>query len=157
MIVTIRKGTIDDLPQVFALIQELADFERAPQEVTNTLEEMERDGFGENAIYKFFVAESEEGVIGLALYYTAYSTWKGKTIYLEDLIVTARLRRGGIGRRLFNAVALEARNVGAKRFAWQVLEWNEPAINFYKNIGATLDGEWINCRMTEEQLQNYPS
>ncbi len=157
MLVTIRKGTIDDLPQMLALIQELADFERAPQEVTNTLEEMERDGFGENAIYKFFVAESEEGVIGLALYYTAYSTWKGKTIYLEDLIVTATARRGGIGRRLFNAVALEARNVGAKRFAWQVLEWNEPAISFYKKVGATLDSEWINCRMTEEQLQNYPS
>jgi GNAT superfamily N-acetyltransferase len=157
MSVTVRKGTIDDLPQVYTLIKELAEYERAPQEVTNTLEEMERDGFGENPIYKFFVAESVEGIIGIALYYTAYSTWKGKTIYLEDLIVTERLRRGGVGRQLFDAVAREAKEVGAKRFAWQVLDWNKPAIAFYNKIGATLDGEWFNCRMTEEQLQEYTS
>ncbi|MCC9168474.1 GNAT family N-acetyltransferase [Pontibacter harenae] len=155
MIITIRKGTEADIEQVHALVQELAIFERAPQEVTNTVEDMLRDGFGENPIFKFFVADSDEGIVGLALYYTAYSTWKGKTTYLEDLVVTERLRRTGIGRMLFNAVAKEAKEVGAKRFAWQVLEWNEPAIAFYKKIGATLDGEWFNCRMTEEQLQSY--
>lgn len=116
---------------------------------------MQRDGFGENPIYKFFVAENESGIVGIALYYTAYSTWKGKTIYLEDLVVTEKLRRAGIGRKLFNAVAEEAKTVGAKRFRWQVLEWNEPAIAFYKKIGADLDGEWINCTMTEEQIQQY--
>ncbi|QCR24172.1 GNAT family N-acetyltransferase [Pontibacter sp. SGAir0037] len=156
MNITVRKGTIDDLPQVLKLVQELADFERAPQEVTNTLEDMRRDGFGQEPIFKFFVAESEEeGIVGLSLYYTAYSTWKGKTIYLEDLVVTEHLRRSGIGRQLFNAVAQEAKEVGAKRFAWQVLEWNEPAIAFYKKIGASLDGEWYNCRMTEEQIKAY--
>ncbi|WP_439880642.1 GNAT family N-acetyltransferase [Pontibacter sp. MBLB2868] len=153
--IQIRKGIIDDLPQVLGLIQELAVYERAPEEVTNTLEEMQRDGFGENPIFKFFVAESEEGIVGIALYYTAYSTWKGKTIYLEDLVVTERLRRGGIGKKLFNAVAQEAKETGAKRFRWQVLDWNEPAIAFYNAIGAELDGQWINCTMTEQQIQDY--
>lgn len=155
MSIEIRRGTIEDLPQLMALVKELAEFERAPQEVTNTLLEMERDGFGENRIFKFFVAEAPEGIIGIALYYTAYSTWKGPTLYLEDLVVTERMRRSGIGKKLFNAVAQEAKETGAKRFAWQVLNWNEPAIAFYKKIGATLDSEWINCRMTEEQIQNY--
>lgn len=143
------------MPQVHGLIRELAEFERAPLEVTTTVEEMERDGFGENPIYKFFVAEGAEGIVGIALYYTAYSTWKGRTLYLEDLVVTERLRRQGVGRKLFNAVAQEAKDTGAKRFRWQVLEWNEPAIAFYKTIGADLDGEWINCTMTEEQIQKY--
>ena len=153
--INIRKGIIDDLPQVLGLIQELAEYERAPNEVTNTLEDMERDGFGENQIFKFFVAEGEEGIVGIALYYTAYSTWKGKTLYLEDLVVTERMRRSGVGRKLFDAVAQEAKETGVKRFRWQVLEWNEPAIAFYNKIGAELAGEWINCTMTEEQIRNY--
>ncbi|WP_276498581.1 GNAT family N-acetyltransferase [Pontibacter litorisediminis] len=155
MEIQIRKGTIDDLPQVYALIKELAEYEKAPNEVTNTLLEMERDGFGENAIYKFFVAEGEEGVVGLALYYTAYSTWKGRMLFLEDLVVTEKLRRTGIGKKLFNAVAQEARDTGAKRFKWQVLEWNEPAIAFYRKIGAALDAEWINCSLNEEQIRQF--
>ncbi|MCC9135830.1 GNAT family N-acetyltransferase [Pontibacter silvestris] len=155
MSVTVRKGTESDLPQVLALIQELAEFERAPNEVTNTLEDMQRDGFGENPIFSFFAAETAEGIVGIALYYTAYSTWKGKTLYLEDLVVTERLRRSGIGRKLFNAVAQEAKKTGMKRFRWQVLEWNEPAIAFYKKIGADLDGEWFNCTMTAQQIQDY--
>jgi GNAT superfamily N-acetyltransferase len=140
---------------VHDLIKELALFERAPQEVTNTVAEMERDSFGENPIFSFFVAETADAIIGIALYYIAYSTWKGKTLYLEDLIVTEKQRRTGVGKKLFDAVAQEAKAIGAKRFAWQVLEWNEPAIAFYKKIGANLDGEWINCRMTEEQIQQY--
>ncbi|MDX5346076.1 MAG: GNAT family N-acetyltransferase [Hymenobacteraceae bacterium] len=151
----IRRGTEADLPQVLDLIKELADYERAPQEVTNTLEDMSRDGFGPNPIFGFFVAERESKIIGIALYFTAYSTWKGRTLYLEDLVVTQQYRRTGIGKKLFDAVATEAFKTGAKRFAWQVLEWNEPAINFYKKIGATLDGEWINCRMREEEVATY--
>lgn len=140
---------------MYALIQELAVFERAPEEVTNTVEDMRRDGFGENPVYKFFVAESEERIVGIALYYTAYSTWKGRTLWLEDLVVTERLRRAGIGRKLFNAVAQEAKETGAKRFRWQVLDWNEPAITFYKSVGADLGEEWINCTLTEAQIQNF--
>jgi GNAT superfamily N-acetyltransferase len=153
--IQIRKGTIDDLPQVLQLIQELAEYEKAPNEVTNTLEDMQRDGFGEHPIFEFFVAEDQEAIVGIALYYTAYSTWKGRTIYLEDLVVTERLRRSGIGKKLFDVVAEEAKRLGAKRFRWQVLEWNEPAIAFYKKIGADLDGEWMNCTMTEQQIQEY--
>lgn len=154
--IQIRKGTIDDLPQVLQLIHELAVYEKAPQEVTNTLEDMHWDGFGERPIFEFFVAESgEDGIVGIALYYMGYSTWKGKMLYLEDLIVTERLRRSGIGKKLFDAVAAEAKRVNAKRFRWQVLEWNEPAIAFYKKIGAEMDGEWLNCTMTEQQILNY--
>lgn len=152
---TIRKGIEADLPQVYQLIKELALYERAPQEVTNNLEEMVRDGFGERPIFAFFVAEEGEEVIGLALYYTAYSTWKGRTLYLEDLIVTESHRRSGVGKKLFDAVALEAHQTNARRMAWQVLEWNEPAIGFYKKINASLDAEWINCRLTEEEISRY--
>jgi N-acetylglutamate synthase-like GNAT family acetyltransferase len=153
--IQVRKGTIDDLPEVHALIRELAEYEKAPEEVTNTVEDMKWDGFGENPIFKFFVAETEKGIVGIALYYTAYSTWKGKMIFLEDLVVTENMRRSGIGKMLFNAVAREAKEVGAKRFKWQVLDWNEPAIAFYKKIGADLSGEWLNCNMNEEQINAY--
>lgn len=151
----IRPGTRQDLPQVYGLIQELALYERAPQEVTNTLAELEQDGFGEKPIFGFFVAEEEDRIIGLALYYTAYSTWKGRMLYLEDLIVKEAYRRSGIGKRLFNAVAVHARKTKAKRMAWQVLEWNEPAIAFYRKINASFDAEWINCRLSEEQIAAY--
>ncbi len=153
--IKIREGVEADLPQVFALIQELAEYERAPQEVTNTLEMMRQDGFGKDPIFRFFVAENEAGIIGIAVYYIAYSTWKGKTLYLEDLVITEKYRRFGIGKKLFDAVAKKAEELGAKRFAWQVLDWNEPAINFYKNVKASLDGEWINCRMTEQEIKAY--
>jgi GNAT superfamily N-acetyltransferase len=155
MNITIREGMEADLPQAFALIQELAEFERAPQEVTNTLDMMREDGFGQNPIFKFFVAESEAVIIGIAVYFIAYSTWKGKTLYLEDLVVTEKYRRFGVGKKLFNAVAQKAEALGAKRFAWQVLDWNEPAIHFYRNVNANLDPEWINCRMTEAEIQKY--
>ena len=155
MNITIREGKEADLPGTFTLIRELAEYEKAPQEVTNNLEMMREDGFGTNPIFKFFVAEAAEGIIGIAIYFTAYSTWKGKTIYLEDLVVTEKYRRFGIGNKLFDAVAKKAEELGAKRFAWQVLEWNEPAISFYRKAKANLDPEWINCRMTDKELQAY--
>lgn len=153
---TIRRGTIADLPQVLALIQELAVYERAPHEVTNTLADMERDGFGPDPIFKFFVAEkAPQQIVGLALYYTAYSTWKGRMLFLEDLVVTEEVRGTGLGKLLFDAVVAEARTSGAHRMKWQVLEWNEPAIGFYKKIGANLDPEWHNGNLNAEQLQAY--
>ena len=155
MNITIREGKETDLPGAFALIKELAEYEKAPQEVSNNLEMMREDGFGTNPIFKFFVAEASEGIIGIAVYFTAYSTWKGKTIYLEDLVVTEKYRRFGIGKKLFDTVAKKAEKLGAKRFAWQVLEWNEPAIQFYLKAQANLDPEWINCKMTEKELQEY--
>jgi GNAT superfamily N-acetyltransferase len=153
----IRRGREADLPQVLALIQELAEYEKAPHEVTNTLADMQRDGFGLEPIFGFFVAEQPAGgpIIGLALYYTAYSTWKGRMLFLEDLVVTEAARGTGLGRKLFDAVVAEARRTSANRLKWQVLEWNEPAIGFYKKIGANLDPEWHNGNLTAEQLQAY--
>ena len=151
----IRIGTQEDLPQVYALIQELAEYERASQEVTNTLAAMQEDGFGEKPVFEFLVAEVAGNVVGIALYYLAYSTWKGKMLFLEDLIITEAYRRYGLGKKLFDAFARRAQELGAKRLKWQVLEWNEPAIAFYKKLNCNLDGEWINCNMTEEQIAAY--
>lgn len=153
---TLRRGREADLPRVLALIQELAAYERAPHEVTNTLDMMRRDGFGPEPIFGFFVLESGPDLLGLALFYTAYSTWKGRMLFLEDLVVTEAARRGGYGRQLFEAVVQEARRTGAQRMKWQVLDWNEPAIAFYKKLGANLDGEWLNGNLTAEQLAAFP-
>ena len=116
---TIRKGVKADLPQVLNLIRELAVYERAPLEVTVTVEEMEQDGFGDNPIFKFFVAESENEIIGISLYYIKYSTWKGKCIFLEDIIVTEQLRKHGIGKKLFDEVVKIAKETKVKRLEWQ--------------------------------------
>ena len=152
----LRRGREADLPQVLALIQELATYERAPDAVTNTLEAMRRDGFGPAPVFNFFVLEDVRGTLtGLALYYTAYSTWKGRMLYLEDLVVTEAARRGGFGRLLFEAVVAEARATGAQRLKWQVLDWNEPAITFYQKLGANLESEWLNGNLTAEQLAAF--
>jgi GNAT superfamily N-acetyltransferase len=152
----IRRGTEADLPQVLGLIKELAAYERAADAVTNTLDDMRRDGFGPEPIFRFFVLENDAAaIIGLALYYTAYSTWKGRMLFLEDLVVTEAARRGGYGRRLFEAVVAEARATGAKRMKWQVLDWNEPAIGFYRKLGANIESEWLNGNLTETQLAAY--
>lgn len=144
------------MPQVLALIQELAAYERAPEAVTNTLAAMQRDGFGPAPIFSFFVLENDAAdIIGLALFYTAYSTWKGRMLYLEDLVVTETARRGGYGRLLFDAVVAEARATGAVRLKWQVLNWNEPALAFYKKLGAAIEDEWLNGNLDEAKLAAY--
>ena len=154
--ILLRRGIETDLPQVLGLIQELAEYERAPEAVTNTLAAMQRDGFGPDPIFSFFVLEDEaQKIIGLALFYTAYSTWKGRMLYLEDLVVTEAARRGGFGRLLFDAVVAEARATGAVRLKWQVLEWNEPAIGFYQKLGANIENEWLNGNLDEAQLNSY--
>lgn len=153
--VEIRKGTESDLPGVMELIKELAIYEKAPDEVDNTIEKMKEEGFGPQPVFKFLVAVKGQAIIGLALYFYSYSTWKGKCIYLEDLIVTEPERGSGVGRKLFDAVAEIAKKENAGRLQWQVLDWNEPAINFYKGLGAELDGEWFNCKLRREQLQEY--
>ncbi|HEX8330188.1 MAG TPA: GNAT family N-acetyltransferase [Hymenobacter sp.] len=154
--IVLRRGVEADLPQVLALIQELAEYERAPEAVTNTLAAMQRDGFGPAPIFSFFVLENTASeIVGLALFYTAYSTWKGRMLYLEDLVVTESARRGGLGKLLFDAVVAEARATGAIRLKWQVLEWNESAISFYKKLGATIEDEWFNGNLDEGQLASY--
>lgn len=138
---------------MLALVKELALYEKAPQEVTVTLAEMEDAGFGTNAVWSAFVAESEGMIVGMALYYTKYSTWKGKCIFLDDIVVTESWRGKGIGKLLFEEVIKVAKEQHARRLEWQVLEWNTPAINFYNKFSAVLDPEWINGKLTYEQLQ----
>ena len=153
--IIIRKGTKKDLPKVLSLIKELALYEKAPDEVTITLDELIEDGFGSNPIYGLFVAEQEEDIIGIALYYEKYSTWKGRCLYLEDIVVTEQKRGTGIGHRLFQEVIEVAKARNSARMEWQVLDWNEPAIGFYKRYNANLDGEWLNGKFTREQIQSY--
>ena len=156
----IRTGLQSDLPRVLELIKELALFEKAPHEVTNTLEMMNEDGFGKHPIFGFFVAENDSGkIIGLSLYYWRYSTWKGKRLYLEDIIVTESERGKGAGKLLFDRTMQHALDENCTGMMWQVLDWNEPAINFYKKYGSKLDNEWVNCHLEREQIQQllYPA
>ncbi len=151
----IRKGTQTDLQAAHDLIIELAVYENAPNEVETTVESMLEDGFGKNSIFEFFVAEENGVIVGLALFYYRYSTWKGKSIYLEDLVVSEKHRGKGYGKALLDAIVKEAKSINANQVCWQVLDWNEPAINFYKSLNAILDAEWINCRLNKEQIANY--
>ena len=140
----IRRAERKDCARLLELIRELADYEKAPQEVTVTRNHFEESGFGENPVWWAFVAEMNGRVEGFALYYIRYSTWKGQCLYLEDFIVTEQLRGKGAGKLLFDRIIGETKEKGFKRMVWQVLEWNEPAIHFYKKYNATLDGEWVN-------------
>lgn len=151
--VTTRVGKKEDLPRVLELIKELAEYERAPHEVSNTLALMETDGFGINPIFGFFVAEEGTVIHGLSLYYYRYSTWKGKRLYLEDIIVTQSQRGKGIGKELFDITMKKALDENCTGMMWQVLEWNTPAIEFYKKYNATLDSEWINCHLEAGQIR----
>lgn len=155
--INIREGRREDLPQVMELIQELATFEREPHEVETTIEQMEKDGFGEQPVFEFFVAEdqSDGRIIGLALYFYSYSTWKGKCLYLEDLIVTQSYRGKGIGKKLFDKIMEKAQQADTRRVVWQVLDWNEPAIKFYQSLGAAMLPEWVTCRLVKDQILEY--
>jgi GNAT superfamily N-acetyltransferase len=134
------------------LIHELALYEKAPHEVTVTLEHFEESGFGANPVWWAFVAV-ENGIIqGFAMYYIRYSTWKGQRMWLEDLIVTEEMRGKGVGSLLFDALIEEAKEKKFNGIVWQVLEWNEPAINFYKKLNASFDPEWINCALSIENM-----
>ncbi|MDP3667080.1 MAG: GNAT family N-acetyltransferase [Sediminibacterium sp.] len=144
MVISIRKAEKKDCERLLQLIRELADYEKAPAEVTVTLEHFEESGFGENPVWWAFVAEFDERIEGFALYYIRYSTWKGQCIYLEDFLVTEKLRGQGAGKLLFDRVIAAAKEKGMTRIVWQVLEWNEPALNFYRKYNAVLDPEWVN-------------
>lgn len=143
----IRPGTENDLSATLKLIKELAVFERAPNAVIVTEEQLKQDGFGKNPLYGLLVAEEEGSVVGISLYYNRYSTWKGKCLYLEDLIVTEEHRGKGIGLELFLATKKVAKETGCYKMVWQVLDWNTPAIDFYKQQGADIDPEWYNCEI----------
>jgi GNAT superfamily N-acetyltransferase len=145
MSINIRRAVKDDCPRLLELVEELAAYERAPKEVTVTLEHFVESGFGEKPVWWAFVAESETEVVGFALYYIRYSTWKGQAMYLEDILITNEWRGKGIGKLLFDRLIEEAKEKKFNRIIWQVLDWNEPAINFYKKYDADIDGGWLNC------------
>ncbi len=152
---TIRKGEKADLPRVLELVKELALYEKAPEQVINTVELMEQDGFGEHPVFGFFVAikDSTEEIIGISIYYYRYSTWKGRRLYLEDIVVTESERGNGAGKLLFDRTMRKCLEDNCSGMMWQVLDWNEPAINFYKKYGADLDGEWINCNLQSNEIK----
>ena len=150
--IKVREAHSLDCPAIFELVKELALFEKAPHEVSVTIEEMMEAGFGVRPVWKAFVAEEDGRIIGFALYYIRYSTWKGNRMYLEDLLVTEKKRGLGIGKILFDAIIQECKDKGFKGIVWQVLDWNTPAINFYNKYSAHLDEEWINCSLSEEQI-----
>ncbi len=141
----IRKAVAADCPRLLELVQELAEYEKAPQEVTVTLEHFVESGFGTNPVWWAFVAEVDGKVQGFALYYIRYSTWKGQRMYLEDILVTESMRGKGLGKLLFDQLIVEAKERKLNGIVWQVLEWNEPAIQFYKKYDAAFDPEWVNC------------
>jgi len=155
MNISLRKANETDLPAVLDLIKELATYERAPKEVTITLHDLKKDGFGEHPIFEIILAENEKEILGMAFYFYSYSTWKGKCIYLEDIIVKEAHRGNKIGKLLFEAVIMKCKESGAKRMQWQVLDWNTPAINFYNKYNASLDPTWITGRLTEDQINTF--
>ena len=151
MEIKIRKAVRKDCARMMELIQELATYEKAPDEVTVTLSHFEESGFGQNPVWWAFVAEVSGVVVGMALYYVRYSTWKGQRMYLEDLLVTEEMRGKKIGSLLFDALIQEAKDKKFIGMNWQVLDWNEPAINFYKKYNARFDPEWLNCSISFNQ------
>jgi GNAT superfamily N-acetyltransferase len=150
----IRKGKKEDMQGVLALIQELAVFEKEPDAVLITEEDLVRDGFGENPLFQVFVAEVDNDIVGIALYYYRYSTWKGKTIHLEDLVVKDSMRGTGLGYALYSEIIKQAKKDKVRRIDWNVLDWNTTAIEFYKKSGANVLDEWRVAQMDEAGI-NY--
>ncbi len=147
----VRKGIKKDIPQVLNLIKELAEFEKALDQVSNTVERLENDGFGESPVYNLFVAESDTKIVGMAITFFRYSTWKGKNLYIEDLIVTDKFRRKGVGIKIFEEVKRFAKKSLCTGISLQVLDWNKTGINFYKKLNMTFDDEWVNCYLSIDE------
>ena len=152
---TIRKATIEDASAILRLIKELAVYEKEPEAVVVTIKDLKQDGFGENPLFQTIIAEKEGDIVGMALYYYRYSTWKGKTIHLEDLIVKQSMRGQNIGSVLYRAVLKQAYNEKIRRVEWAVLDWNTPARDFYIKSGAKILNGWETVQMDEEGLKNY--
>jgi GNAT superfamily N-acetyltransferase len=148
MSINIRKAVKEDCPRLMELVHELAVYEKEPDAVTVSMEHFVESGFGPSPVWWAFVAEEAGVVQGFALYYIRYSTWKGQRLYLEDLLVSEAMRGKGLGKLLFERVLQEAKDNNYSGMVWQVLDWNEPAINFYKKYQAAIDSGWLNCGIT---------
>jgi GNAT superfamily N-acetyltransferase len=155
MDIDIRKGTPSDMPDVLRLIRELATFEREPEAVVLTADDLVRDGYGKNPLFQTLVAEVDGSVVGMALFYPRYSTWKGPTVHLEDLIVTESYRERGIGKALYTKVLEYSYELGVRRVEWVVLDWNTPAIDFYLDTGAVVLRDWDTAQIDRESIRNY--
>ena len=151
----LRKGEKEDMPTVLLLIKELAVFEKEPDAVVLTEADLVRDGFGESPLFHTFVAEVVGEIVGIALYYYRYSTWKGRTIHLEDLIVKEKMRGSGLGFELYTAVIAQGKNDGVRRIEWNVLDWNTPAIEFYEKSGAKVLKDWLVAQMDENGINAF--
>ena len=151
----IRRGTPSDMVSVLGLIQELAVFEKEPEAVVLTVEDLIRDGFSEKPLFHCFVAEVDSEIIGIALYYYRYSTWKGKTIHLEDLIVKESSRGTGAGFALYSEIIHQGKRDNVRRIEWAVLDWNTPAIDFYKKTGAKVLDDWRVAQMDENGIEEF--
>lgn len=151
----IRKGTKEDMPQVLELIRELAVFEKEPDAVVVTVQDLERDGFGENPLFYTFIAEEAGEIIGMAFYYYRYSTWKGRTIHLEDLIVKADKRGTGAGFALYKEIIAQGKKDAVRRIEWNVLDWNQHAIDFYEKSGAIVLDDWSVVQMSEDGITAF--
>lgn len=156
----IRKGNPEDMESVLGLIQELAIFEKEPEAVVITVDDLVRDGFGEKPLFQVFVAEIEDEssnkeIVGIALYYYRYSTWKGKTIHLEDLIVKEKMRGTGLGSALYAEIMKQGKKDNVRRVEWNVLDWNTPAVKFYENSGAKILEEWRVVQMDEAGVNSF--
>ena len=152
---TIRKGNPEDMKEVLALIQELADYEKEPDAVIITEDDLIRDGFGTHPLFHVFVAEVANEIVGIALYYYRYSTWKGKTIHLEDLVVKQSMRGTGLGFALYSEVIKQGKKDNVRRIEWAVLDWNTPAIEFYTNSGAKVFDDWRVAQMDEAGIDYF--
>ncbi|MEW4923342.1 GNAT family N-acetyltransferase [Algibacter sp. 2305UL17-15] len=154
---TIRNAQKSDMQQVHGLIKELAIFEKEPDAVEVTIKDLEEDGFGAQPQFHCFVAEVNSKIEGIALVYNRYSTWKGRAIHLEDLIVSESMRGKGLGSKLLDEVIKYGHQLGVKRINWEVLDWNEPAIEFYEKNGAIVMRDWDVVQLSEEGIKNYIS
>ena len=156
--VHIRKGVRRDVPAIYSLVKELAEYENAGNQLETTIEQMEADAFGKRPLFEFFVAETPVGeIVGAALFYFGYSSWKGKKLYLDDLIVTGEYRRKGIGEKLLDHLVGHALENDVQQIRWHVLEWNKPAISFYEKVGVEFDDEWIMCKMGRDKMRAHYS
>lgn len=151
----IRNATKNDMPSVLELIKELAVFEKEPEAVVVTVDDLVRDGFSENPLFECFVAEEKNEIIGMALYYYRFSTWKGKTIHLEDLIVKEDKRGTGAGFALYTEIIKKGKAENVRRIEWNVLDWNTPAINFYEKLGANVLDDWRVVHMDENGINKF--